>query len=160
MLVDTLSLKRLQQLHPAIREDAIQAYNEAVKATPANVHPVIIQTLRTFEEQDLLYQKGRTRPGEKVTNSKPGTSYHQYGLALDFALQVNGKLVWKVTNDWMTVVNIFKKHGFTWGGDWKSFKDYPHLEKNFGHHWSQLLTLYKAGKKDCNGYVELSNSIA
>lgn len=154
--MDKVSLSRLQQLHPAIREDAIQAYNEAVKATPVNVHPVIVQTLRTFEEQDLLYQKGRTRPGPKVTNAKPGTSYHNYGLALDFALQVNGKIVWKVDDNWMKVVNIFKKHGFSWGGDWQSFKDYPHMEKTFGHTWKTLLANRNAKKVDCDGYVEFA----
>lgn len=156
---DSTSLKRLQLLHPAIREDAIQAYNEAVKKTPVGVHPVIVQTLRTFEEQDLLYQKGRTRPGPKVTNAKAGTSYHNYGLAIDFCLELNGKLVWSVNKDWMTVVNIFKAHGFEWGGDWKSFKDYPHLEKTFGHKWQELLAFHKAKTVDCNGYVELSKTI-
>lgn len=154
-MADNDSLKRLQILHPSIREDAIQAYNEAVKKTPVGIHPVIVQTLRTFEEQDLLYQKGRTRPGPKVTNAKAGSSYHNYGLAIDFCLEVNGKLVWKVNKDWMTVVNIFKEHGFTWGGDWKSFTDNPHLEKTFGHNWKDLLVSYNAGKRDCNGYVEL-----
>lgn len=158
MLVDTLSLKRLQQLHPLIRQDAIDAYGEAVMKTPEGVHPVIIQTLRTFEESDLLYQKGRTRPGPKVTNAKAGQSYHNYGLAIDFALQVNGKTIWKVTNDWMTVVNIFKAHGWTWGGDWKgSLKDYPHVEKRpNGIHWKELLVLHNTGKVDENGYVILN----
>ena len=160
MAQDKVSLARLQLLHPAIRAEAIQAYNEAVKATPVGVHPIIIQTLRTFEEQDLLYQKGRTRPGPKVTNAKAGQSEHNYGFAIDFALQINGKIVWQVTKDWMTVVNIFKKHGFEWGGDWKSFKDYPHLEKTFGKSWKDFLPLHKAGKVDCNGYVEISKIIA
>lgn len=24
---------------------------------------------------------------------------------------------------------LFKAHGFTWGGDWKSLKDYQHFQK-------------------------------
>lgn len=156
MLVDTLSLKRLNQLHPMVRKDAIGAYGEAVMKTPKNVHPVIIQTLRTFEEQELLYEKGRSRPGQIVTNAKPGQGYHNYGLAIDFALQVDGKLIWDVTKDWLTVANIFKAHGWSWGGDWKSLKDYPHVEKNLGHHWSELLSLHNAGKVDAEGYVLLS----
>jgi peptidoglycan L-alanyl-D-glutamate endopeptidase CwlK len=153
---DTVSLSRLNQLHPTIRQDAIDAYNEAVRRTPVGVHPVIVQTLRTFEEQDLLYQKGRTRPGDKVTNAKAGASYHNYGLAVDFCLQINGKLVWKVDANWMIVVECFKEHGFSWGGDWKSFKDQPHVEKTFGHNWKELLARYKAGQKDADGYVDLS----
>jgi peptidoglycan L-alanyl-D-glutamate endopeptidase CwlK len=81
---DEVSINRLKLLHPAIRQDAIDAYNEAVRKTPVGVHPVIVQTLRTFEEQDLLYQKGRTRPGPIVTNARAGQGYHNYGLAIDF----------------------------------------------------------------------------
>ncbi len=31
-------------------------------------------------------------------------------------------------SDWLEVVEIAKTLGFEWGGDWKRFKDYPHLE--------------------------------
>jgi peptidoglycan LD-endopeptidase CwlK len=155
MLIEPIQIKRIQALHPLVREDAMKAYSEAVMKTPKGIHPVIIQTLRTFEESDLLYQKGRTRPGPKVTNAKAGQSYHNYGLALDFALQVNGKIIWKVTKDWMTVVDIFKEHGWSWGGDWKgSLKDYPHLEKvPGGLKWRDLLALHNSGKVDQFGYV-------
>ena len=154
-MTDTISLARLNLLHPLIREDAIEAYNEAVMKTPKGVHPVIVQTLRTFEEQDLLYQKGRTRPGPKVTNARAGASLHNYGLALDFCLQVNGKLVWEVDKNWMIVVDCFKACGFEWGGDWRSFSDYPHLEKSFGFTWKQLLALHKSGGRE-GAYVHLN----
>lgn len=154
-MADTVSLNRLNLLHPLIREDAIKAYQEAVKLTPVGVHPFIVQTLRTFEEQDLLYQKGRTRPGPKVTNAKPGSSFHQYGLAIDFCLEVNGKLKWEVNKDWMIVVECFKKYNFTWGGDWRSFKDFPHVEKTFGYTWKELLAIYKAGQRE-DEYVTIN----
>lgn len=140
------STEKLELLHPKIREAAKQAYAEAVGATPLNVHPVIDQTYRTFEESDKLYQQGRTTPGVIVSNSQAGQSYHNYSLALDFHLQVDGKDVWAVDKNWMIVVNIFKKHGFSWGGDFSgSFKDYPHLENKLGHNWRELLALHKAG---------------
>lgn len=133
--------------------DAMKAYNEAVRRTPVGVHPFIVQTLRSFEESDALYQKGRTRPGPIITNAKAGQSYHNYGLALDFALQINNILKWKVDKNWMIVVECFKEQGFDWGGDWRTFKDQPHLEKRFGLHWKELLQRYKAGQVDENGYV-------
>jgi peptidoglycan L-alanyl-D-glutamate endopeptidase CwlK len=154
-MTDAISLQRLNLLHPLIREDAIKAYEEAVLATPKGVHPFIVQTLRTFEEQDLLYQKGRTRPGPKVTNAKAGASLHNYGLALDFCNQVNGKLIWKVDKNWLTVIDIFKSYGFSSGNDWKSFKDAPHLEKSFGYTWRQLLAIHKAGQRE-NDYVTIN----
>jgi peptidoglycan L-alanyl-D-glutamate endopeptidase CwlK len=154
-MTDTASLQRLNLLHPLIREDAIKAYQEAVELTPVGVHPFIVQTLRTFEEQDLLYQKGRTRPGPKVTNAKAGSSFHNYGLAIDFCNQINGKLVWKVDNNWLIVVECFKRYGFTWGGDWKNFKDYPHVEKAFGYTWKQLLAIHNSGQRE-NDYVTIN----
>lgn len=158
--MDQTSLNRLNQLHPAIRQDAIDAYNEAVKITPVGVHPVVVQTLRTFEEQELLYEKGRSRPGPIVTNARPGQGYHNYGLAIDLCLQVNGKLVWEVNDNWMKMINAFKKRGFSWGGDWKSLKDYPHVEKTLGFNWKDLLALHSAGKVDDNGYVVLVKKCA
>ena len=157
------SLAKLQQLHPALRDVAIAAYNEAVAATPAGVHPVIDQALRSFEESAKLYAQGRTTPGSIVSNAKAGQSWHNYGLAIDFHLVIDGKDVWpnepaKDAN-WMIVVNTFKKHGFNWGGDWQSFKDYPHLERKMGYDLNTLFQKWKNNDTfiDKNGqtYVNL-----
>lgn len=138
------SLQQIDTLHPKMRAIALQAYKEAVAATPVGVHPVITQGYRTFEESDKLYQQGRTTPGEVVTWALPGHSWHNYALALDFVLIVNGHQDWTVNHNWMTVVNIFKSHGFTWGGDFppvngKDETDYPHFEMKFGQNTSGLL---------------------
>lgn len=70
-----------------------------------------------------------------------GESYHNFGLAIDFALMsVDGQVIWDMKYDgngnsradWMEVVEIAKDLGFEWGGDWTQFKDYPHLQMNFG----------------------------
>lgn len=136
--METQSLKLLNLLHPSIRQDAIDAYNESVTATPLGIHPYITQTMRSFSESDGLYQQGRTKPGNIVTKAKAGQSYHNYGFAIDFCLQIEGKMVWDEKNpNWMIVVNCFKKRGFSWGGEWK-FKDYPHFEKT-PLTWQQLL---------------------
>lgn len=139
------SIAQINTLHPKLRDIALQAYNAAVKATPAGVHPIITQGYRTFAESDKLYQQGRTSPGEIVSNAKAGQSWHNYGLAVDFALVANGNAIWDQHNpNWSTVVNAFKMHGFTWGGDWTGFKDYPHLEMKFGHTLSELLAKHNA----------------
>ncbi|MNY82762.1 Peptidoglycan L-alanyl-D-glutamate endopeptidase CwlK precursor [compost metagenome] len=41
-------------------------------------------------------------------------------------------------SDWMEVVSIAKGLGFTWGGDWENFPDYPHLQMDFGYTIRQL----------------------
>jgi peptidoglycan L-alanyl-D-glutamate endopeptidase CwlK len=56
-------------------------------------------------------------------------------------------------SDWMECVAILKKYGWEWGGDWTSFKDYPHFEKTFGQTWQSMLKLKQAGKVDNKGYV-------
>jgi peptidoglycan L-alanyl-D-glutamate endopeptidase CwlK len=46
------------------------------------------------------------------------------------------------------VTDYFKSKGYSWGGDWNSFKDYPHFEVK-GYKWQDLQKLPK--KKDVNG---------
>src|SRR5476651_425932 len=120
------STDNLNTLHPKLRADAITAYNEAVKETPAGVHPVIDECYRTFEGSDHFYSLGRTvknpdgfdpikKPmGDIVSDAKGGTSWHNFGLALDFHLVINGADYWPADYiaaakdaNWMTVVNIF-----------------------------------------------------
>ena len=43
----------------------------------------------------------------------------------------------------MEVINIFKSNGWEWGGDWKSIKDKPHVQKTFGHTWQDLYKKYE-----------------
>lgn len=145
--MDQNSLNKLNLLHPKIKQSAVDCYNEAVKQTPIGVHPYIVQTLRTFAESDALYQQGRTKPGEIVTKASAGQSYHNYGLALDFGLLINDHESYKVDDNWMIVVNIFKKAGWTWGGNFpEGFHDNPHLENKLGHNWKDLLQLHNSGK--------------
>jgi len=155
MATDKISMARLQELHPSIRQSAIDAYTEACKITPVGVHPFITETFRSFERSNELYAQGRTKPGKIVSNAKAGQSYHNYGCAIDYCLQINGKVSWVVDANWIKVANVFKKHGFKWGGDWK-FKDYPHVEKTNGYTWKQLLA--KHNSKDFipgNKYVNV-----
>jgi len=153
--METKSIERLNQLHPAIRQKALDAYAEAVAKTPQGVHPLITQTLRTFAESDALYAQGRTKKGSIVTNASAGQSYHNYGLALDFCLVIDGKTSWVIDKNWLLVISIFKKHGFVSGNDFKSIKDAPHFEMTFGNHWKTLLAKVKLNQTDTDGYVIL-----
>lgn len=150
---DAISIPRVAALHPKIRMEVAELIDKAEEKLPG-VAIRIVQGLRTFAEQDALYAKGRTAPGPRVTNSKGGQSYHNYGLAIDFALMYdkdnNGtweSLSWDTLkdfdkdgeSDWMEVVDIFEQAGYVWGGRFVSIKDNPHLEKTFGNNWRQLL---------------------
>lgn len=47
---------------------------------------LVTARLRSMHTQELLYAAGRTRPGRKVTNARPGYSPHNWDLAADFTL--------------------------------------------------------------------------
>lgn len=143
--MDQRSLDNLNTLHPKLKDIAISAWTEAQDAMPDNTKIVVVQGLRTFEESDKLYAQGRTAPGSIVTNAKAGQSYHNYGLAFDFAMITNGKDDYVIGPNWMKVVAIMKKHGMDWGGDFDSIKDNPHFENRFNHNWRDLLVLHNAG---------------
>lgn len=160
---DKITLDRIELLHPKVREEAKQIYNEIVYALKGKAICRFSHTLRTFAEQDKLYNQ---KP--KVTNAKGGQSYHNYGLAIDIVLlkDLDGNGTYETASwetnvdfdgdgkaDWLEVVAIFKKYGWAWGGDWANFKDKPHFEKTFGYKTSQLLHLYNTGKRDHQGYV-------
>lgn len=144
--MDTRSLNNLNTLHPKLRGTAIQAWTEAQAAMPSNVQIIVVQGLRSFEESDKLYAQGRTTPGPIVTKAAAGQSYHNYGLAFDFAMVTNGKNDDVVGPHWMQVVSIMKKYGMTWGGDFpEGFHDNPHFENKYGHNWRDLLALHEKG---------------
>jgi peptidoglycan L-alanyl-D-glutamate endopeptidase CwlK len=95
---------------------------------------------RSVNEQNKLFAQ---RP--KVTNARGGQSIHNYGMAFDIVIlkdkDNNGTFEtasFDIDEHWMKVVKFFKAKGWTWGGDWKSFKDAPHFEKTFGHTWRTL----------------------
>lgn len=160
--MDQISLQRIQKLHPKLREEAKQILAEAESVLGQKAKVRFTFTLRTFAEQQALYDQGRTKPGQIVTNAKPGQSLHNYGMAIDIAFVIDGKdASWDTkkdwdgdkVSDWMEVVEVFQKHGWEWGGSWRTFKDLPHFQKTFGHTWQSLKVLVDAGKVDSEGYV-------
>jgi hypothetical protein len=105
----------------------------------------VTQGLRTFGEQAELYSKGRTAPGSIVTRAQPGMSWHNYGLAVDFAF--SGKEPYP--NDdalWKDFGRIFEAYGFVWGGNFRTFKDRPHVELSYGLGLNEALELYYRGE--------------
>ena len=149
--MDAITLKRIDLLHPLLRADVHKMYEEMFEALQGRAIPRLAYTLRTNKEQDELYQIGRTKPGKKVTNAKGGQSYHNYGLAFDLVLIIDGKTAsWDTLtdfdgdkiSDWMECVRIAEKWGFDWGGLWK-FVDAPHFQKTFGKSIHDLLVVQK-----------------
>lgn len=132
------------ELHPKVEEKK----NELIQqADEIGIQVVITDTVRSMEEQDALYAQGRIEEGNIVTYAEGGESYHNYGLAIDFALEdQDGNIIWDIEydgnesgeSDWYEAAEIAKELGFEWGGDWERFQDYPHLQMTFGLSINQL----------------------
>lgn len=111
------------------------------------------ESFRTKEEQDALYAKGRTAPGNIVTNAK-GSSYsshHQWGTAFDI-YRNDGKGVYTDSDGFFKKVGkIGKSIGLEWGGDWKSPVDKPHFQlPDWGSTTARLKRMYGTPEKFMN----------
>lgn len=164
-MTDQLSINRLQTVHPKLRDKAIEDFTAASGKLTGRAFARVTEALRTFATSDKYYAQGRTKPGKIITNAPGGYSYHNYGLAFDFALVVdNVTTSWSVTADydgdkqadWMEFANELKKRGWRWGGDFKSISDKPHFEYTFGYSTKQLREMHSA-KRFIPGttYVEI-----
>ena len=107
----------------------------------------VICGLRTYGEQAALYAKGRTVPGPKVTNAKPGYSWHNFGMAWDFVVfDANGQPLWdSPLMDRCGVIG--EELGLEWGGRWKRFQDKPHLQLKTGLTLAQARQLRSDGEQ-------------
>lgn len=143
-ILSNLSKSKLKGVHP----DLIKVFTVAINNSPYDFR--ITHGVRTAEEQNRLYQIGRTIKGRKVTNCDGyiRKSNHQaksdgLGYAVDIFIcgaYVNGKYVKYTTSEGYDVKKLIPvaEHikevakslniPITWGGDWKTFKDFPHFE--------------------------------
>ena len=113
------SINRLNNVHPKLQE----LMYECIKYSPIDFS--IVQGLRTIEEQIDCVKRGV---------SKTFNSHHLYGLAIDFAPYVNGKINWEHKN-FHPIIDHIKKTArelninITSGADkFKSFIDLPHIQ--------------------------------
>lgn len=147
-MLSQLNQNRLKTVHPIL---AKKVEDMIVAAEKAGIAVLVTQALRTVEEQDALYAKGRTVApiGKKyiVTKAKGGQSYHNFGLAIDIViLNSLGKADWDTKNPaWAEVAKIGKSLGLEWGGDWQGFKDIPHFQYTGGIALATCRSLYAKG---------------
>lgn len=134
--------RNIEHLLPTVRGAAKAALAELDKE---GIKYVVTCTYRSATEQAALYAQGRTTPGRKVTNAKPGQSFHEYGVALDIYPIVNGKIDFSGSHldVWKKMAEAFKKQGFEWAYEWKTFKEMPHFQMTKGN---PLSYFQKGGK--------------
>lgn len=119
------SLEKLNhtKLHPELKKLML----EAIKNSPVDFS--ILETVRTVEQQKINVAKGVS----KTMRSKhiPSTNKSDMCEAVDVApYPIN----WHDINRFLKLANHIKNTAkileieVVYGGDWKSFKDYPHWE--------------------------------
>lgn len=89
---------------------------------------MVTSTYRSFADQAALYAQGRTETGKRVTNARPGSSFHNVRRAVDFAFVVGGKPSWADHHPWEELGGMAEGCGLTWGGRWRNMPDRPHVE--------------------------------
>lgn len=153
--MDLSTQNRIATLHPMVRDEVTKIINECNEKLTGRSQVRISQALRTFAEQDALEKK---RP--RVTRAKGGQSVHNYGFAVDIVLIIDGKEAsWDTHKDWDNdgiadwdeCVLVFAKYGWSWGGNWATFKDMPHFDKIGYNNWRVLINK----PRDNQGYIKI-----
>jgi peptidoglycan LD-endopeptidase CwlK len=123
-LVDDRSEGNIATLLPEVQPIARALVQ---KAASMGIQIKVISGLRTYEDQDALYAKGRTVSGPKVTNARGGYSNHNFGIAFDIGVFSGSKYL-SESPKYKAVGVLGMDLGLEWGGNWTSIVDQPHFQ--------------------------------
>lgn len=163
---DKLSEEKIKALHPLARDKARGFINAVEQKLGIKLR--VVDGYRPFARQQDYYNQPTDgidndndgqidEPDEKITNARPGYSYHNFGLAFDVVPIIGGKATYNLAPGvWERIAAVAKRFGFIWGGSFKSIVDKPHFEMHVGKDLAQLRELYAARKVDAGGYVYLT----
>ncbi|WP_051876391.1 M15 family metallopeptidase [Xanthomonas euvesicatoria] len=127
---------------PALREK-VEAVQAQLAAEGFDVRPV--EGYRSPERQAALLASG-----SGVTSVGAFSSCHNFGLAVDAAVFVNGEPSWNlgdahVMAGYQRFGELAEIVGLNWGGRWTSPRDYPHVELK--QECGQAKWAYRQGRK-------------
>jgi len=118
----------------------------------------VISGLRSWAAQAALFAQGRTKTGRIVTKARPGSSWHNYGLAIDLGLFKDGvyldeKQPVQADKLYAEIGRIAEVHGIEWAGNWKTFTENPHFQITFGKTLAELRDLLPLLNYDVNKLI-------
>lgn len=116
--------RNIDTLHAKVRPLA-QAL--VTKAAANGISIVVTSGTRTYEEQNALFEQGRTKAGQIVTNARGGHSNHNFGIAFDVTIFSGSQPVFE-SPKYKILGALGKSLGLQWGGDWTTINDEPHFE--------------------------------
>jgi peptidoglycan L-alanyl-D-glutamate endopeptidase CwlK len=132
--VDSMSMSRLSELDSRFQPMVKKLLESAAQV---GVRLRIVEGYRSNARQQELYDQGRTVKEDKngkaltiVTNAKPGSSLHNFGLAVDVVPIEKEQMAWKKPESWWDSLGKFGQDlGLKWGGDGSfGFKDRDHFQ--------------------------------
>jgi len=113
------------QIDPDLQQRVLAIYE--VMRRQYGYEMVLVEGYRSPERQAELMSGG------KATRAGAWQSCHQYGLGVDSAPIRDGKLQWDMGDPWtrrgyFLYGELAEQAGLEWGGNWRSIKDYVHVE--------------------------------
>lgn len=137
-------MNRIDTLEPQFKTKVETLLQQLQEAT--GLKWAITSARRTMAEQQHLFDQGRIAPGKVVTNAKPGSSPHNFGLAVDLA-PINPKTgdVWwdAPRSKWKAMADTAKGMGLVSGFYFKTIFDAPHVEDP---NWRDVRVAWQQGK--------------
>lgn len=120
------------------------SFSKRSLANLEGVHPDLIEVVKLAGElcgdvkQDFCITDGHRTTAEQIEFVKTGKSKtlrsrHLNGFAIDYVALVNGRASYD-PEDMTAIAEKFKEAAeqlgipIEWGGDWKTFKDTPHIQ--------------------------------
>ena len=138
--MDTTSESRLEIVHPKLA-GLIRQLNDTCTAAG---HPLrVIQGLRSWNDQLALWAKGRTQNADGswtvtdrsqvVTDAPPGSSWHNFGLAVDVCPSAiaDGPFApdWNISHPiWSLLISTGEGLGMFSGSCFHHLTDNPHFQ--------------------------------
>jgi peptidoglycan L-alanyl-D-glutamate endopeptidase CwlK len=113
--------QKLASLHPAFRKK-IEAVLQDMRSEGRDAK--VFFGWRSQQRQAELVKAGRSKVSFSFHNAMVDASTPA-ALAVDIVSQSKG---WNDMDFFHALGRIGKKHGLYWGGDWRSFRDYAHLQ--------------------------------
>lgn len=121
-----INSRKLEDLRDGTRAKAEKFVRQCASV---GIDVLITSTYRDNESQGALYAQGRSTPGPRVTNARPGESFHNYRIAFDFVPIVAGKAQWNDEKTFTRCGEIGEACGLEWAGRWRSFKEMAHFQE-------------------------------
>ena len=117
--------RKWEQIDPELQQRVLAIYE--VMRRQYGYEMVLVEGYRSPQRQAELMAGG------KATRAGAWQSCHQYGLGVDSAPIRGGKLQWDMGDAWTRrgyhlYGELAEQAGLEWGGNWRSIKDYVHVE--------------------------------